>query len=84
MKYLTAICAITALSACQSGALPILSKATPASAAKTGLMRPSGTAFENAATRKVTDFETCVGIGIIVPGSAPIQCVHEGVTYTGS
>lgn len=87
MNKLTALCAIGALSACQASNLPIVNKLAKPKAkaetlADTGPMRPTGAAFEAAATSKVTSFESCVGVGIIVPGSSPIQCVHEGVTFT--
>ncbi len=81
MKKLTALGAICLLGACQASEVPVLGKVAKTAATSNAPMRPSGTAFESI---KVTDFDTCVGIGIIVPGTAPIQCVHEGVTYTGT
>ncbi|MGH1578376.1 hypothetical protein [Planktotalea sp.] len=86
MKKRTALAAICLLSACQTVNLPVLNKANAGAAATSNNapMRPSGGAFEAARANSVKDFESCVGIGIIVPGTSPIQCVHDGVTYTGS
>lgn len=85
MKYLSAFCAVCALTACQTSDLPILEKVTQLKAsgqAGNAPMRPSGAAFSIVKDTQVTDFQSCVAIGIVVPGSAPVQCVYGGITYT--
>lgn len=86
MKNLSILTLVCALSACQVTELPLLNKVTQGKAqgqASTEPMRPSGVAFDAAAI-DVTDFNSCVGVGIVVPQSTPVQCIHDGVTYTGS
>lgn len=82
MERFILIAALGGLAACQPGESPVLSQLTAPSAAQSGPMRPSGTAFDVAQKIKVTDFATCAGVGVVIAVSQPAQCVHEGVTYT--